>query len=143
VTIEAPAFLRAVQARLARVAISASATCAQGPGAVTAARAYLGEVSLHRFAVAREGLFHSRLDSETSPIFRGDVDPAGGTEIRHRLSGHPLENDLVRKSPGRSEVRLDSFENFAIASLRLSDSRSECCNGHRHNPEKRLTTVRA
>ncbi len=67
-TVRDRSFLIAVQARLARIAVSVSATRRQGPGVVAAAREHLAAVPLAHFAVVRDSVFRSRLDRATHQL---------------------------------------------------------------------------
>jgi hypothetical protein len=59
-------FIKAVQLRTARCAIGASTLRRQGaPGAVHAARRFLGNLPLKPFGVSRQRTFRSRLDRAT------------------------------------------------------------------------------
>ena len=60
--------MRAVQARVARVAVSASAARGQGTGVVKAAREHLTHFQLGPFAVRTAGLFQARLDASTTAL---------------------------------------------------------------------------
>jgi len=62
-------FVEAVQARAARIAVSASATRGQrAPGLVAAGREFCVQLDLSRFAVGRNAVFMSRLDGATGDL---------------------------------------------------------------------------
>ena len=61
-------FLKAVQARGARVSVSASATRKQGGGVVEPARAFLAVMPLRRFSTANGLLFAQHLDTTTNDL---------------------------------------------------------------------------
>ena len=61
-------FLKAVQARGARVSVSASATRKQGGGIVEPARAFLAVMPLRKFSTANDSLFTRRLNTATDDL---------------------------------------------------------------------------
>jgi hypothetical protein len=63
-------FLDAVQARAARIAVSASATRSQGGGVVLAARFFLEAIPLAQFSCARPRTFSRHLDDATLALRR-------------------------------------------------------------------------
>ena len=67
-TISANRFLRAVQARGARVSVTASATRKQGGGIVEPARAFLAVMPLSAFSTADPVVFTQRLNAATDEL---------------------------------------------------------------------------
>lgn len=63
-------FLRAAQARTARIAVSASAARGQRSGTVKAARRFLSTLDLGRFCVADTFAFRKQLDKATNELFQ-------------------------------------------------------------------------
>ncbi len=61
-------FLRIVQHRAARVAITASATRGQGAGVVASARDYFGRLMLANFGISDERAFARQLDAATRQL---------------------------------------------------------------------------
>ena len=61
-------FIHAVQGRVARVAVSASATRGQGKGTVQAAREHLSMLNLRQFGVKDKSKYLVRLDDETQAL---------------------------------------------------------------------------
>ncbi len=61
-------FLRAVQARSARVAVGASAIRGQGKGVAAVARVYFADLPLRQFATVSRPSFARRLDSATNRL---------------------------------------------------------------------------
>jgi len=63
-------FIPAVQERVARVAVSASAARGQGKGTVKAAREYLSTLGLHQFGVRNETKYLMRLEDATDALYK-------------------------------------------------------------------------
>ena len=61
-------FIQAVQSRVARISVSASATRGNGAGVVAAGRSFLARLPLTAFANSRPSVFHQRLDAATNEL---------------------------------------------------------------------------
>ncbi len=78
-------FIRIVQAHVARVAVSPSATRNQGPGVVDAARRHLRDIQLRPFAVTSETRFRTRLDAATLALNKDLPDPSQSWGLSRKL----------------------------------------------------------
>lgn len=66
--VKASEYILAVQGRVARIAVSASAARGQGAGTVKAAREHLSVLDLRQFGLKNESKFHMRLDVATDSL---------------------------------------------------------------------------
>lgn len=113
-------FITAVQERVARVAISASATRGQrSPGLAHAARRHCAAIALANFSVADENQFLTRLDQETERLQKAVPHGARNWGIARKLLNIFLRDSLYTSylcdhyTLGRSErfleIPLDSI----------------------------------
>jgi hypothetical protein len=104
-------FLTAVQARAARISVSASATRKQGGGIIEPARAFFTKLDLSRFAVSEESEFHQTLNEATESLRCLFPNPAESWGISRKLT-----NIFIRDALYTSFLR-DEFGLAASESL--------------------------
>src|SRR5712691_4134365 len=110
-TVNASDFLRAAQARTARIAASASATRGQGPGTVKAARDFFCALQLRGFSATRATVFRAQLDEATDKLRLALPRRARSWGLARKLMNIFLRDALYTTHLCK-EYRLDASEKF-------------------------------
>jgi hypothetical protein len=112
-------FLKIVQHRAARVAITASATRGQGAGVVVSARDFCSRLNLARFGISDQRVFTRQLDAVTVRLQKGLPKRAASWGLARKLANIFLRDSLYTSYLARAyrltkaakvfEIPLDSI----------------------------------
>lgn len=125
-------FVKAVQARVARIACGSSATRGQGSGVAESARNFLTTLPLNYFVVSHKVLFERRLDDATVYLEKAFPKKVGSWGLARKLLNIFLRDALytsylddkyaLSKVEGSFEVPLDSITASKIREIGYFES---------------------